>query len=42
MPGRKEDAIWLLNATIAEYGQGNRFNHEDAPATEIAAAQEAD
>ena len=27
--GPKEDAIWLLNATIAAYAQGNRFNHEE-------------
>lgn len=26
--GGKEDAIWLFNATIAEYPGGNRFNHE--------------
>lgn len=24
----KNGEIWLLNATIAEYGSGNRFNHE--------------
>ena len=24
----KDNAIWLLNAYIAEYGQANRFNHE--------------
>jgi len=24
----KEGELWLLNATIAEYGAGNRFNHE--------------
>ncbi|MDX1975542.1 MAG: SsrA-binding protein SmpB [Rickettsiales bacterium] len=26
--GVKDDAIWLFNATIAEYPGGNRFNHE--------------
>ena len=24
----KEDALWLINAMIAEYPGGNRFNHE--------------
>ena len=24
----KEEALWLINATIAEYGGGNRFNHD--------------
>jgi SsrA-binding protein len=26
--GEKDDAIWLINATIAEYEGGNRMNHE--------------
>ena len=26
--GAKEDAIWVFNVYIAEYGHGNRFNHE--------------
>lgn len=24
----KEEELWLINATIAEYSAGNRFNHE--------------
>lgn len=24
----KDEALWLLNATIAEYAGGNRFNHD--------------
>ena len=24
----KNDEIWLINAHIAEYNQGNRFNHD--------------
>lgn len=26
--GGKEGEMWLFNALIQEYGQGNRFNHE--------------
>ncbi len=26
--GEKEDALWLINANIAEYAGGNRQNHE--------------
>lgn len=26
--GPKDEAIWLINAHIAEYAGGNRFNHE--------------
>ena len=31
----REEELWLLNAHIEEYGQGNRFNHEPRRARKL-------